>query len=254
MIVYRCEDSLESIFTAIYNAYEDGRKPEDTMLRVDEELLLFAEYVSVETDVEKAEKVIRTLRQRFGEEDYEKLCLALASTDSEKAQAVYQTVAAGLKKKLLPGHLLDNLSNHWKHRVFSLARGVGNECCHLRGFVRFQELENGIMYSEIAPKNQVLTFLMPHFTDRFPGENFMIYDENHNLFGVHPAGREWYLMTSADVEGMDFALSKEEQDYQELFCWFCHKIAIRERRNLELQRNMLPLRFRGYMVEFVKKL
>ena len=44
--------------------------------------------------------------------------------------------------------------------------------------------------------------------------------------------------------------SKEEAGYQELFRYFCHKIAIKERQNDKLQKSMLPLRFRPYMTEF----
>lgn len=46
-------------------------------------------------------------------------------------------------------------------------------------------------------------------------EKFMLYDENRRLLGLNPAGQQWYV--------------------------------IRERKNSDLQRNMLPLRFREYM-------
>ena len=44
--------------------------------------------------------------------------------------------------------------------------------------------------------------------------------------------------------------SETEACYQELFRTFCHNISIEERRNLKLQRNLLPLHFRLYMTEF----
>lgn len=91
---------------------------------------------------------------------------------------------------------------------------------------------------------------MPHFADRLPIENFVIYDEKRGIFGVHPAGKQWYLLSGEEVEEPRLNLSKEEKQYQELFRHFCKTIAIKERRNLKLQRNMAPLRFREYMVEF----
>lgn len=254
MVVYQCEDSLEGIFTAIYNAYEDKSKPEDTRISLTEELLLFAKYVPVKVDKSKALKVMNTLKRRFGEEDFQKLCFALASPDEDKAQAIYRTIAAGLSGNCNRGHLLDNLADDSVHKVFALSRAAGNEFVHLRGFVRFQELENGVLYSKIGPKNNVLTFLMPHFADRFPMENFMLYDARRNLFGIHPAGKQWYLMQDSNYYQKEETLrmSKGELAYQELFRYFCHKIAIKERKNLELQRNMLPLRFQEYMIEFIE--
>ena len=126
MKIYQCEDSLEGIFTAIYNAYEDRAKPEETMIGLTEELFLFAEYIPVQTDTDKAWKVINTLKRRFGEEDYFWICLALASYDTEKANAVYHTVVYGLSHMVSMGHLFDNLANQYLHKVFSLGKSSNN--------------------------------------------------------------------------------------------------------------------------------
>ena len=60
MIVYRCEDTLESIFTAVYLAYEEKRDLQDTYLNLTGDPMLFAPDVPVVTDREKAGKVART--------------------------------------------------------------------------------------------------------------------------------------------------------------------------------------------------
>ncbi len=252
MTVYQCEDSLEGIFTAIYNAYQDGRSPEDTRITVNGELFLFARYVTVDAEGEKTLKVMNTLKVRFGEDDYLRLCLALSSSHEEKAQAVYQTVALGLGEKCSRGHLFDDLGNQWIHLAFTLARAAQNENHHLRGFLRFRELKSGLLFAVMGPKNNLLTFLMPHFSDRLPGENFIIYDEFRGLFGVHPAGGQWYVVRKDEAakKPEHRELSAREDEYQELFRCFCHKLAVKERENKKLQQNMLPLRFQEYMIEF----
>lgn len=251
MTVYRCEDSLESIFTAIYLAYEERREHRDTCISLTDELVLFAEDVYVTPDQEKVNKVMRSLCRIFGEPDYMSLCMALASEDDEKAQAVYRTVVDGLSAGRGAGHLFDNLADDQVHRAFSLARLVDREIGHLREFVRFQELENGVLCAKITPKNNVVAFLMPHFSDRLPQENFMICDERRGIYAIHPAGRQWCLFYSGEQEA-DFPLqiSAAERTYQELFRYFCHKISIEDRKNLKLQQSLLPLRFRKNMTEF----
>lgn len=249
MIVYRCEDSLESIFTAIYLSYEENRNAEDTCLALDDNPMLFAEDVRVQTEPDRAVKVMRTLERRFGEEDYLRVCTALASTDPGKAQAVYRTVVKGLDGRCGRGRLFDDLTDGYVMKTFELARRAGREIGHLREFLRFQELENSILYAKIGPICNVLTFLMPHFADRLPIENFVIYDSTRNLFGIHPAGRQWYLFSGGEEEPK-LSLSETEKQYQELFRHFCTSISIKDRENLKLQRNMLPLRFREYMIEF----
>lgn len=249
-----CEDSMEGIFAGIYAAYEWKCTPTRTFLQVGEEgnLRLFSRYRHVPRDVEKAEKVARTVRRRFGEECYEKICYALSSCEEDRGQAVYRTVAEGLEGRFR-GKLMDHLGNPYVRRVFELWRSVWYETHHLFGFVRFQETAGKILFSEIGPKNDVLPLLLPHFADRFPGENFVIRDAGRGIYGIHPAHREWFLTSLQEGPGEDaLKLSEEEYEMQELFRFFCRKIMIEERGNEKLQRQMLPYRFQEYMVEFVR--
>ncbi len=247
-----CEDSPEGIFTGIYEAYA-MRKPHDSIhIQVGEEenLRLFAVYRHISPDKEKSLRVSETLERRLGPEAYVELCCALASQDREKGEAVYKTVVCGFKMR--DGRqVMGNLSDPYVHKVFELARNVKNEAHHWKEFLRFQELEDGTLFSRIGPKNHIITFLMPHFSDRLPLCNFMIYDENRRVFAVHPASKEWYLVSDVQADMERFEIySENEKRYQELFQYFCKKIAIKERKNLKLQRNMLPLWFQEYMVEF----
>ena len=256
MYVYLCEDRLESIFTAIYTIYEDRHNLSDTRLLLEWEPMLFAEYITVEEDSRKAAKVIRTIHQQFGDEDVHHIFMALSSPFTEKAEAVYKTIAHGLKNKVRPGHLFDHLSDQYVLQAYKLGRNAGRECQHLKGFLRFRELENGILFASIGPKNNILAELMEHFSDRFPSENFMIYDEGRQLFGVHKAMESWFLTEGKGVaeQVKQTAVSETEVYYSGLFKHFCTSIVIKERRNTDLQRNMLPLHFRPYMTEFCKEM
>ena len=251
--VYRCEDTLEGIFTAIYNIYQDRRNLPDTRICVEEEYVLFAEYVPVETSTEKARKVMGTLRERFGDRNYYDICLALASYDAGKAQAVYKTIAYGLEAKTAKGHLFDHLAEDNVLKAFKLSNTVSREVHHLYGFTRFRELENSILFADISPKNNVLVWLMEHFSDRLPSENFAIFDEGRKLYGIHPARGQWFLVSGQELAAsmQDVPPSEAEERYAELFRHFCKRIAIKERKNPDLQRNMLPLYFREYMTEFM---
>lgn len=253
--VLLCEDTLEGIFTGVYEAYA-GKYPLDRVRLVagdENEMRLFCVYHSIATDREKAAKVARTVRRLAGEEVYWQLCTALSSTDSRKAQAVFQTIVRIVQDPDRAARVMNRLAEPPVHTVFTISRNVQNEIHHLREFLRFRELENGMLYSCIGPHNDILLYLLPHFADRFPLENFLIYDEGRELLGVHPARQEWYLMNGIRPEPELLSLSDKEDKYQELFRYFCKKIAIKERENLNLQRNMLPLRFRDYMVEFTPK-
>lgn len=248
-----CEDSIEGVFSAIYKIYEQHLEHSRTCLRVqeEEEYELFTEYAVFKPDERRAEKVIRTIIREFGEECYRTMCLALSSYDIRKADDVYHMVVYGFTLKDRR-NLINSLANDYVNRTFKLAREANNEVMHLKEFVRFRELENGMLFSRIGPKNNVLAFLTPHFVDRLPNENFVIYDEIRNFSAVHPAYKNNFILlhgTELDNEPLR-KFSKEEESYAELFKLFCKSISIKERENKNLQRQMLPLRFRKYMTEF----
>lgn len=251
--VLQCEDSLEGIFTGVYEAYRRKLPPEDTVLVAGEEneYRLFAQYDTIPTDVTKAYKVIKTLRERFGEAVYEELCYAMASVDPQKAEAVYRTIATGLSMQN-PRLVMGNLANAYIHHVFELSRNVKNEIHKLKEFLRFQELDHHVLSAVVGPKNHIIMFIAPHFADRLPLENFAIYDDGRDCMIIHPAGQDWYLCNDVG-HPVRPEWSTQEKEYQELFQYFCHKIAIKERKNIKLQQQFLPLRFQKYMVEFGQK-
>ena len=251
-----CEDSLEGIFTGIYDAYLKKMPHGQVHLCVgqEENYRLFAVYEECKPDENKAVKVARTIGRELGTEAYMAICRALASPETDKAEAVYKTVVVGLSLKNKK-QVMGNLKNPFVHRVFELARFTANEAHFHVEFLRFRELENGILYAPMGPKNNVITFIVPHFADRLPLENFVIHDTLREIYALHPAGKDWYLVSGSEGEGGsefngNMIFSEGEKKYSELFTHFFHTIAIKERKNNELQRNMLPLRYRKYMTEF----
>lgn len=256
--VFICEDSIDGILTGIYHAYEykkeEGIETHECLhlsVTNPDTRRLFTTYLEVETDREKAQKVIRTLIREFGEDTYYDLCLAMVSNAEDKADAVYHTVVTGLQNH--DRNVMLRLQEDAVHRTFSYQRFASRELNHWREFLRFEELENGILYAKIGPKSNILAFLMPHFADRLPADNFVVYDEKRGIFGLHPQYKQWYMVSGKDFDEHSLQFSQKEAVYRELFTRFCERIAIESRENPALQKNMLPLWFRNYMVEFDKK-
>ena len=250
-----CEDSIDGILSGIYEAYQIKKEEQidshDRIHLLTEEPYiqrLSCYYQHIETDRGKAEKVIRTLKKEFGESGFYDLCLAMVSKGEEKADAVYHTVVLGLRTH--DKRILERLHVEAVSRTFSYYRRTSRELNHWREFLRFEELENGILYARITPKSDILTFLIPHFADRLPADNFIIYDENRGIFGLHPQFHDWYLVTHQNFDTSMLHFSQNETIYRELFTCFCQSVAIQERKNPGLQMNMLPKWFRPYMVEF----
>ncbi len=255
MVVLICKDNMEGIYSGIYQAYEMHCDPADTRLMIDGEYEpeFFMEYREIVPDRAKAVKVRRTLIREFGEENSRKLSFALLSNRPDRADAVYHTVVSGLKNRL-GVHVLENLSDSFVMRVMELWRSTGNEFVHMRGFLRFRELENGVLYARMKPEHNVMQLLMEHFCDRLPGENFIIHDTGRKSMAVHPAFDIWYYAKPPEKKEWDIIMQYSEKEfiYSSWFRTFCKSIAIRERKNISLQTRMLPLRFRPEMTEFMQ--
>lgn len=253
--VLLCEDSMEGILSGVYEAYRFKKEykieSHDAIhLSVDNPVTyrLFTEYRTIETNYGNADKVIGTIRGRLGEEVYYRLCLAMVSCFEEKADAVYHTIVSALRTN--DKMIMDRLGEDWVQKTFQYARASSNELGHMMEFTRFSELEGGILYAKIDVKHHILPFLMPHFADRLPSENFMIYDAGTDVYGFHPKQKQWYLVQGVEIDSDRFNITAAEKDYQELFKQFCKTIAIESRTNKRLQTGFLPLRFRPNMTEF----
>lgn len=249
-----CEDDLESIYTAIFVAYELKLNPKNTHIQFDgmETMEFFTEYIYVDRDSQKAERVAKGLLRKFGETVFEQFMYLLCAESPKRADVLYHIIDLGFSLKY-PETIFQNLGNVWVMEGFEMKRKANKELLHLMGFLRFEELKSGILFAKFHPKTDCILFLARHFADRFPSENFVIYDMKRKKCIIHPYRSQWILRTNVEME--DFS-SLEESDkehfFELLYKEFCKTIAIEERKNEKLQQNMLPHHFRDCMVEFSK--
>ena len=252
--IFICEDSIEGIFTAIYDAWNSRYGHDNIGIQLEStggvgiNMELFSEYISVKVDEEKTRKVAGSIQKKISEDAYNMVCHAALSEAAEKADTIYRFLILGFS---MGSKVVDDLSNDVVMNIFKLNRNVSNEVHHFLGFLRFAESKENILLAKINPKNDVLRLMAPHFSDRLGLENFVIYDERRKTAIVHRSGFPW-IYTIADNLNMDKfkEQSEQEEEFQLLWNIFFETIAIEDRKNLKLQQNNLPKRFRGNMTEF----
>lgn len=261
-IIYVCEDSLTGIFSGIYEVWKRKMTAEEAGLEVGDsfERRLFCEYIFCKAEERKALAVIRMIQKNLGVDVYEKISYALLSADRRKAEMVFRAMLEA-KKLSRKDRLMEHLGNEAVRAVFGMYRQVANEAHHYKGFVRFRELKNKTLFAKIEPKHAVLPCIAEHFADRFPQENWVIYDKTHEVFLIHEKGKRYYFLQqymcmkgdSGSVQNIAGGFSEEEMDYEALWKEFVQSISVAERENRALQNQNLPLRFRTNLVEFSKE-
>lgn len=261
-IIYVCEDSLTGIFSGIYEVWKRKMTAEEAGLEVGDsfERRLFCEYIFCKAEKRKALAVIRMIQKNLGVDVYEKISYALLSADRRKAEMVFRAMLEA-KKLSRKDRLMEHLGNEAVRAVFGMYRQVANEAHHYKGFVRFRELKNKTLFAKIEPKHAVLPCIAEHFADRFPQENWVIYDKTHEVFLIHEKGKRYYFLQqymcmkgdSGSAQNIAGGFSEEEMDYEALWKEFVQSISVAERENRALQNQNLPLRFRTNLVEFSKE-
>lgn len=255
MYIYLCDSTPDGIFTAVYDAWSSRLGHKNIRLEIEAELEgpeLFCEYQKIETDGEKAEKVARSIERKLGYEVYEAVYRSALSEKPGRADDIYRFLILGFS---VGSRVLEQLSHPYVRPVFERSRYVWKEWQHYQGFLRFSELESGILFAEIRPKNDILILLGEHFTDRFSGENWIIYEAGRKQAAVHKKGGSFIIMKNLEKEelleklGAD-GFSEKEEKMQLLWKKFVDTIAIEERKNEGLQKQMLPLRYREFMREY----
>lgn len=249
-LILQCEDSVEGILTAIYDAFAEKNKMmsfQDGDIRIAigdvQDMFLFAQMQMVETDLDKAQKTLFSIQKKISYLVYKRVLSALCHYDADRGNAVL-----GFLVKAFPigAKIIEDLADPYVMRVTELARKVDNESHLFCGLIRFTDVGK-ILYSEIEPKCNVLPQVLEHFENRYPNENYVIYDKKKKLALVHPAfcqsffvyGDEWTVDTS-------FYSDRFEELWKE---YFVH-IEIKERHNPKCQNNLVPKWYRKHMLEF----
>ena len=255
MTVFVCEDSLDGILTGVYDAWDSRLGHSRVKLQAEAEdsyetYELFCQYRQVKTDPGKAEKVLRTVLQRMGEEAREAICYACACSHPDKADAIYRLIVLGLFME--DGTKAVNyLQNPSVLLVMKLRQKAWHEAHRMLGFLRFEELPGGVLYAGMEPPCAVLPLIAPHFADRLRQENWIIHDQKRGLLAVHRKESRWVLTDDEDLNSEFLERrSEREEEFRILWKIFCETIAIEERRNPRCQQTLLPFRFRPHMNEF----
>ena len=132
--------------------------------------------------------------------------------------------------------------------ALKISKYVNNENHKLKGFLRFREINNHILYAEISPTNNVLELLSKHFAKRLKNEYWIIYDIGRNRYSIYDKKR-YYIVSKDNINLDNIKLDKEEKDIENLWLTFFETIGIEERKNKRCQMNFMPKKYWKYMIE-----
>ena len=238
------DGSFEGFLCVVYAYYYDGIMPLYIQDADNYQQALDIEEYYVSTDFDKALRVQLGIREKISVQAENYLAYAFLAEGDDKFMDMFRYVILGFKT----GSAVDNhLQQDYVLGVHKRARYVGGEAHLLSGFCRFAETKQGVFYSAVTPVNNVLSILAEHFADRMMNQAWIIHDKKRHKAAVYD-GNRYIIGDVPKFAQVDFC--DGEKLIQDLWGAFFDAVTIKERVNKALQRNNLPLRYRGNMLEF----
>jgi probable DNA metabolism protein len=243
ILVY--DGSFEGFLSLIYEVYYQKLKVTKIIKEYPSEIV-FEEIKKIETSLENSQKVFKAINKIFPKSIVCKI-LNIFMCDTKKFEmALLEYIILGFKdiKQLF------NINNPSVFYVETLEKELFRHVHKMTGFIRFEELDDKTLYAKIQTKFNVTYFLGKHFLKRFNNQNFIIHDIERKIAFVK-IENHISIENIASFETPN--LSQNEAKFQKLWSSFFNSVSIKERTNVELQQNLVPLIYRTYMSEFLNK-
>ena len=236
-VIYLYDGSFEGLLTAIFESIYKKEIPLEIKEDKNIQRGFLIEYENIVTDLKKSERISDSICKFISHSAWRNLYYTYLSDEEDRGKLCLDYIKAGYYfGKSVDEHLDVDIIL----KVTNLVKRVENEAHLYKGFVRFKELDNGIYYSEIEPKCNILPVISKHFKERLPNIPWMIHDIKRKLCLVYN-GKSCYITDTDFIP--EVKCSKKEIYYQNLWKEFYKEIEIKERHNERCRMTHMPKRF-----------
>ncbi len=243
MKTFLYDGSFDGLLTALYHALADGN-PENTLQqKTQHQPDLFSQSVSIATDSDLTQRMYKGITRRISRQTLRNLYHLYLSEIPEAGTLSYHYLQKGFG---VGSNLNQRLTDPVVHPVLKKCHQVLREYHRMTGLLRFQSLQNGTLYAAYGPDAQLTPLLAGHFSRRLSGQPWIIHDHKREMAAFWDA-KEW-ILHPLPAEG-ELQLSDTEAYFQELWRRYFNQIAIQERKNLKLQQQFVPKKYRQYLTE-----
>jgi probable DNA metabolism protein len=239
---YLYDGTFEGLMTCIYYHYKKEKATGIYEISEYQQSIVYQAEI-VETDILKAQIVSDSINRLISKEAYIHVYYCYLSNDSKKENLILDFLIFAFKY----GRNTMNFYTHEKVLpINEIYKKVAREEHRVLGILRFSDI-GGILYAKYSPDNDISILLADHFADRYKHEKFIIYDEKRKKAVVY-ANNSWEIKENLNIDNVEFSL--DETNIHKLWKQYFADLAIKERKNINLQFQFVPARYRKNMTEF----
>jgi uracil-DNA glycosylase len=248
------DGSLEGLMLLAHKAYAEGQAPETVANALAEEGELFAllgpapfepaAQYSSPSDFDKAAESAGSTLRAFSGELFDLVLRIWMSEEALEPALLRLCAQAGI-------HGPDSIRDQCQEDVRALTRAaykVTHEIHRLEGLARFSPGPDGLFCAPLAPDANIVAPLLPYFSRRFGSEDFAIVDVKRRIAFARRGGR---IDSSLGDVALAYIPGPETARDEETELWRVYFKATENpaRRNPNLQRRLMPLRYWRYLPE-----
>ncbi len=133
-------------------------------------------------------------------------------------------------------------------KALKISKHVSREVHRFKGFTRFKELKNHVLYAEIEPDNDILYLLSIHFQKRLKNEYWIMKDKKRQIISIYDK-KKFYLVKNSEFTLSETSFCTQEEEFETLWKNFYKTIGITERKNERCRMNFMPKKYWKNMIE-----
>lgn len=242
--VYIYDGSFEGLLTSIFDSWTDKNFNDIRTEKENSEVSLVENIILVQTDTEKANRISKWVNNKIGIESLRKIYRVFLTERSDRGRIIFKYLKLASKAGYRTD---DNLTHPDVLNIDNADRLFSRETMRLKGFLRFEVLDNDILYAQISPEFNQLEMIIPFFADRYLGNPLIIHDTKRDIAAIFDGNH--YIITEAN-SNLPYTSTNGEMNYKEMWKSYLVSLTINERINLKLQQKFIPLKVRKNMTEF----
>lgn len=236
MKVYIVDKNLVCFLTSIYHYYYTNKGIE-RITSDNNSITMLDQAITISEDLEKAKKVRQGIIKKVGKSRYKEIADAYLSCDKQKEQKIFEY----LKILFIEGKKVFTMFSNQTIIDFNyMLKKVKNEAHRMSGFIRFQQMQNGIYYSYFSGDNDILELIISHFKIRFNAQQFVLHDIKRKKMAYYDGNT---VQTFIAPNKLNITLSDNEILFSKLWKEYFHNVAIENRKNIKVQNQFLPKKY-----------
>lgn len=250
-MTYIFDGSMPGLLTAVFEWFD--RKPGKVVLKSVDVFQpeAFAEYFTVITDNQKADRVWAGLQKKLKKEWLRKFYCSYLSEIQEAYNHLFHFTVYIFKSA---DGAETNYGNEQVIALSKYAKSVEREKHRMEAFIRFQKTGDGMFYAAVDPDFNVLPLISNHFKNRYADQHWIIYDLKRK-FGLY------YNLNTVEEITMSFTdqlnkkkpdavlMDEKEELYSILWKDYFKSANIVARKNTKLHLQHVPKRYWKYLTE-----